>query len=150
MGTFRVATALTFDDVLLVPRHSRVHPRNVDVKSRFTRTISLNIPLVSAAMDTVTEADMAIAVGFAPNPCALTVTSTGSGAVAVDGVECVLPWSSSYDCGTQVTLEAVPASGSQFICWEGGISSHDNPLLLTVDGDTTVEAVATEIIWSSR
>src|SRR5437667_10576521 len=62
MGTFRPASALTFDDVLLVPRHSTVHPRNVDVKSRFTRGIPLNIPLVSAAMDTVTEAEMAIAI----------------------------------------------------------------------------------------
>ncbi len=62
MGTFRPTVALTFDDVLLVPRHSAVHPRNVDVKTRFTRGIHLNIPLVSAAMDTVTEADMAIAM----------------------------------------------------------------------------------------
>jgi IMP dehydrogenase len=62
MGTFRTDVALTFDDVLLVPRHSTVHPRNVSVASRFTRAISLNIPLVSAAMDTVTEADMAMAI----------------------------------------------------------------------------------------
>ncbi|HYS20907.1 MAG TPA: IMP dehydrogenase [Gemmatimonadales bacterium] len=62
MGTFRPAVALTFDDVLLVPRHATVHPRSVDVKSRFTRKISLNIPLVSAAMDTVTEADMGMAI----------------------------------------------------------------------------------------
>src|SRR5436309_1038310 len=62
MGTFRPSPALTFDDVLLVPRHSTVHPRNVDVKSRFTRGIPLNIPLVAAAMDTVTEAEMAIAI----------------------------------------------------------------------------------------
>src|SRR6266571_1421249 len=61
MGTFRPASALTFDDVLLVPRLSSVHPRNVDVRSRFTRGIPLNIPLVSAAMDTVTESEMAIA-----------------------------------------------------------------------------------------
>src|SRR5438094_4344378 len=61
MGTFRPAAALTFDDVLLVPRLSSVHPRNVDVRSRFTRGIPLNIPLVSAAMDTVTESEMAIA-----------------------------------------------------------------------------------------
>ncbi len=45
-----------------MPRHSTVHPRNVDVKSRCTRGIPLNIPLVSAAMDTVTEAEMAIAI----------------------------------------------------------------------------------------
>ncbi|HZH80812.1 MAG TPA: IMP dehydrogenase, partial [Gemmatimonadales bacterium] len=62
MGTFRPASALTFDDVLLVPRLSSVHPRSVDVRSRFTRGIPLNIPLVSAAMDTVTEAEMAIAI----------------------------------------------------------------------------------------
>jgi IMP dehydrogenase len=65
MATFRQPPALTFDDVLLVPRHSTVHPRNVSVASRFTRTISLNIPLVSAAMDTVTEAEMAIAIARA-------------------------------------------------------------------------------------
>src|SRR5207244_8328623 len=62
MGTFRPAAALTFDDVLLVPRLSSVHPRNVDVRSRFTRGISLNIPLVSAAMDTGTESEMAVAI----------------------------------------------------------------------------------------
>src|SRR5213082_867007 len=62
MGTFRPASALTFDDVLLVPRQSAMHPRNVDVRSRFTRGIPLNIPLVAAAMDTVTEAEMAMAM----------------------------------------------------------------------------------------
>src|SRR3989441_4909420 len=62
MGTFRPASALTFDDVLLVPRLASVHPRNVDVRSRFTRGIPLHVPLVSAAMDTVTESEMAIAI----------------------------------------------------------------------------------------
>ena len=62
MGTFRPGIALTFDDVLLVPRHATVHPRSVEVKSRFTRDIPLNIPLISAAMDTVTEAEMAMAI----------------------------------------------------------------------------------------
>ncbi len=65
MGTFRPSVALTFDDVLLVPRHTTVHPRDVDVQTRFTRAIPLNIPFVSAAMDTVTEADMAMAMARA-------------------------------------------------------------------------------------
>lgn len=54
--------ALTFDDVLLVPRHSVVHPADVDVSSQFSRGIRLTSPLVSAAMDTVTEDRMAIAM----------------------------------------------------------------------------------------
>jgi len=52
--------ALTFDDVLLVPAHSRVLPRDVDLSSNLTRSIRLNIPLLSAAMDTVTESRAAI------------------------------------------------------------------------------------------
>src|SRR5512146_2475237 len=57
-----LATALTFDDVLLVPQHSTVLPFQVDVSTRFTRNIRLNVPLVSAAMDTVTESRLAIAM----------------------------------------------------------------------------------------
>jgi IMP dehydrogenase len=53
---------LTFDDVLLMPAYSEVLPREVSTKSRFSRNITLNIPIVSAAMDTVTEAPMAIAI----------------------------------------------------------------------------------------
>ncbi len=61
----RAEVGLTFDDVLLVPRHSTVHPRDVSTATRLTRTISLNIPLIAAAMDTVTEAEMAIAMARA-------------------------------------------------------------------------------------
>lgn len=53
---------LTYDDVLLVPAYSEVLPREVDIRTKFTRNISLNIPIVSAAMDTVTESKMAIAI----------------------------------------------------------------------------------------
>ena len=54
--------ALTFDDVLLVPAYSEVLPREVDLGTRVTRGIRLNLPFVSAAMDTVTEARLAIAI----------------------------------------------------------------------------------------
>ena len=57
-----IKEALTFDDVLLVPAHSTVLPRDVQLKTKLTREISLNIPLVSAAMDTVTESRLAIAI----------------------------------------------------------------------------------------
>jgi IMP dehydrogenase len=57
-----LATALTFDDVLLVPQHSTVLPTQVDVTTRLTRNIRLNVPVVSAAMDTVTESGLAIAI----------------------------------------------------------------------------------------
>ena len=57
-----VMEGLTFDDLLLVPAYSQVLPRNVDLTSRFSRNITLNIPMVSAAMDTVTEATLAIAI----------------------------------------------------------------------------------------
>ncbi len=55
-------TGLTFDDVLLVPSHSHVLPNQVDVASRLTRNITLNVPILSAAMDTVTESQLAIAM----------------------------------------------------------------------------------------
>ena len=52
----------TYDDVLLVPNYSQVLPREVDITTKFTRNITLNVPIVSAAMDTVTESRMAIAI----------------------------------------------------------------------------------------
>ena len=53
---------LTFDDILLVPRQSAILPREVDVSTRFSKNIDLKIPLVSAAMDTVTESRLAVAI----------------------------------------------------------------------------------------
>ena len=53
---------LTYDDVLLVPSYSEVLPRDVDIRTRFTKNISINTPIISAAMDTVTESEMAIAM----------------------------------------------------------------------------------------
>jgi len=60
-----ISESLTFDDVLLKPRYSAVLPAEVDTRTRFTREIGLNIPLVSAAMDTVTESSLAIAMAQA-------------------------------------------------------------------------------------
>ncbi len=59
---FSIQEALTFDDVLIVPAYSQVLPAEVDTRTRLTRTISLHIPLISSAMDTVTEGPMAIAM----------------------------------------------------------------------------------------
>ena len=56
---------LTFDDVLLIPAYSEVLPREVSIASRFSRNVQINTPIASAAMDTVTEAEMAIAIARA-------------------------------------------------------------------------------------
>lgn len=57
-----IKEAITFDDVLLVPAKSEVLPQDVSLKTRLTKEIELNIPVLSAAMDTVTEGDLAIAL----------------------------------------------------------------------------------------
>ena len=63
--TSEIPEGLTFDDVLLVPAHSEVLPRDVDVTTHFTRDITIHTPIISAAMDTVTEAELAIAMARA-------------------------------------------------------------------------------------
>lgn len=57
-----IQKALTFDDILLVPAYSEVLPKDVDLATQLTRTLRIKIPIVSAAMDTVTEARLAIAI----------------------------------------------------------------------------------------
>ncbi len=57
-----IGEGLTYDDVLLVPAYSEILPRDVSIRSKFTRNITINVPIVSAAMDTVTESKMAIAI----------------------------------------------------------------------------------------
>ena len=57
-----IEEAITFDDILLVPDYSEIMPNDVSLKTQLTRGLSLNLPLVSAAMDTVTESAMAIAI----------------------------------------------------------------------------------------
>ena len=63
MLTLPLMEALTFDDVLLTPGHSEMHPNQVDLSTKLAGDITLRIPLLSAAMDTVTESRMAIALG---------------------------------------------------------------------------------------
>jgi len=62
MNSKIISEGITFDDVLLIPRYSEVLPRETSLKTRITKNISLNIPVISAAMDTVTESEMAIAL----------------------------------------------------------------------------------------
>ena len=62
MQDAEIPVGLTFDDVLLVPAHSQVLPKDVDLSTQLTKSIRLNIPLLSAAMDTVTESRTAIAM----------------------------------------------------------------------------------------
>ena len=57
-----VGQGLTYDDVLLIPAYSEVLPREVNIQTKFTKNITLNVPIISAAMDTVTEHKMAIAM----------------------------------------------------------------------------------------
>lgn len=64
MFSKKIKSGLTYGDVLLMPQYSQVIPKNVTTNSRLTKTIKLNIPIISAAMDTVTEADMAIAMAL--------------------------------------------------------------------------------------
>jgi len=64
MNLYQADPAITFDDVLLVPNYSEILPSEVDLKTRFTKKITLNIPMVSAAMDTVTESKMSIAIAI--------------------------------------------------------------------------------------
>lgn len=60
--THKIKEGLTYDDVLLVPGYSEIFPRNVDISSKFSRNIEVRTPIVSAAMDTVTESELAIAI----------------------------------------------------------------------------------------
>jgi IMP dehydrogenase len=78
-GTGIIREAFTFDDVLLKPGLSDVLPSEVDIRSHVTRAIPLNIPIMASAMDTVTEARMAIAMAQAAASASFTATSIPRG-----------------------------------------------------------------------
>ena len=71
-----VGEGLTYDDVLLIPAYSEVLPREVNITTKFTKNIELNVPIVSAAMDTVTESAMAIAIAREGGICVLHMNKT--------------------------------------------------------------------------
>jgi IMP dehydrogenase len=64
----QIRDGITFDDVLLIPAYSNVLPNEVSLKTRLTKNITLNIPIISAAMDTVTDSEMAIALAMNKQP----------------------------------------------------------------------------------
>ena len=91
--------ALTFDDVLLVPAYSQVPPKDTSLATKLSRNIQLNLPLVSAAMDTVTEARLAIAIAQEGGIGIVHKTShrrskqrTWPRSSAMNPACCVIPW----------------------------------------------------------
>ncbi|NIM50153.1 MAG: hypothetical protein GTO22_13035, partial [Gemmatimonadales bacterium] len=79
--------------------------------------------------------------GFAMLTYMLSIVGDGEGQIAVDGVTHALPWSGVFDCGTNVTLEALADSCAEFAGWSGDLSGGENPAVITVDGAKTVTAV---------
>ena len=87
----RARVALTFDDVLLTPGHSQLHPRDVSTASRVTRGITLNIPLLSAAMDTVSVYSGLLDTDFASPGAAIALTPKRPGAGRRPAPRCAGP-----------------------------------------------------------
>jgi len=92
------------------------------------------------------DGDKTITVGSSPvsSQFTLNLAGSGNGSVTVDGEVAVLPWSGSFDCGTQISLEAVPDSGWTFIAWSGDLSEDENPTTIVLDRDTSITAEFTD------
>ena len=87
------------------------------------------------------EANQAIAAQFDDlGPYVLTLSGTGSGSVRVDGTLHSLPWSGSFTCGSEVTLEAEPEYCWGFDGWSGDLVGGTSPVSITMDGDNTIAA----------
>src|SRR5664280_659272 len=108
-----IPLALTFDDVLLLPARSKVHPAETDLKTRLAPGIGLNIPILSAAMDTVTESRLAIAMaqngGLGVIHKNLTIDSQ---AAEVDKVKRSRSWRTSESRGCRSWTTAASSSAS--------------------------------------
>jgi hypothetical protein len=96
-------------------------------------------------IDVSMDADVSLQAEFSVLQYSLRVTASGSGAVEVGGVEEVLPYEMTYDCGTTVTLEAIPDEGWQFAGWVGDATGSDNPISALLASDTEVSATFTAI-----
>ena len=107
-----IPEALTLDDVLLVPAHSEVLPRAVKIRTRLTREISLNIPLVSAAMDTVTEARLAIALAQ-EGGIGIVHKSMSAEAQAESATIGIIPVDAIFSPVRRVTFEVEPTSTTE-------------------------------------
>ncbi len=88
----------------------------------------------------ITDDDKSITANFTKIEYTLSLTGTGLGAVFVDGVERRLPWSGTFDAGSDVALEAAPASCYEFADWSGDLSGTDNPTSIAMDGPKSVGA----------
>jgi IMP dehydrogenase len=161
MLTSEVRLALTFDDVLLVPAESTVLPRDVDLSTRLTRNLRLNMPLLSAAMDTVTEARTAIAMAqeggigvihknMTPEQQALEVTKVKKfeSGMVVDPitVEPQVPLARAIELMRQYNISGIPVvQGRKLV---GIVTSRD--VRFVTDLGQKVEAVMTRKLVTGR
>ena len=110
MGTI-IGEGITFDDVLLVPQYSEVTPNMIDLRTHLTKKIVLNIPMMSAAMDTVTESKMAIAIAILDSVTVSIAALIIGMLSSIDFVRCVLSFTmfgvTSEYCGTKRTSSKV-------------------------------------------
>ncbi len=99
---------------------------------------------VSSADESVTvemTGDKSISATFVqPDEYMLSLTGIGSGTVKVNGTEQALPWTGSFSCGSEVTLEAVPGGAEEFVSWSGDATGSDNPISVTMDYDMEITA----------